>query len=193
MKLIKRTASNIVLLGAMLLLPCLQAQAEAQLMLNGKTLDTREVKDADVRLSVLEWSDADKSKNLIGQYLQNPAGFAQILAKEETRGYLFTAESLGYSVKYAWQAEEPGGKRVVVAVVPALKTWNPYLWKQANTADSGYSLIELHYQGEEAIANTSIDSKIVQDVQGRLELLDTSDSKVFARLKDGTPYYLKKS
>jgi hypothetical protein len=147
---------------------------------------------------VLEWTKDDKAKEVAERFRQAQTGdnkgqFAKFLAKQDTVGYVFTPEPIGYSVKYAWQSEGPTGKQVVLAITPALKSYNPYLWKQTNSADQGYTLLELRYQGEEALVHASFDAPVELNLQGKLELQDDTKTRVFARLRDDTPYYLKHS
>ncbi|MFZ9583459.1 MAG: hypothetical protein ACO280_00725, partial [Pseudohongiellaceae bacterium] len=81
-------------------------------------------------------------------------------------------------------------RRLVLLVTPGLKTRNPYLWKQRSDA-TAFSVLEVRWRGEEALVTSSTDYPIGFDLQGRLELLDDGGQKVFARVKDATPYYLK--
>jgi len=185
------TAGGMVLLCGLVAILARPAAAEALFTLKGKTPETQLASEADIRVSVLGWTEAAKAKAIANQYAQAADQLAAFLAKQETEGYLFTAESVGYSIKYAWQADEPDGKHMVLAIMPALKTHNPYMWKQAAPANPGYTLLDLQWQGSEALMRTSLDAPVKVDAQGRLALGADAKTRVFARLRDDTPYYLK--
>jgi len=75
--------------------------------------------------------------------------FLSVLSKQPTLGYIWTSESAGYSVRYAYQTTTPdGGERVIVATDKPLGSWNPQIWKAAGTATASpyeFTVIELRF------------------------------------------------
>ena len=186
---------RLLISGVLLSLLCQSALADVATW-KGQTPDVKLAGDAEVRLSVLGFTEAGKAKALAGQYQQyldshNEEAFAAFLQREETRGYLFTREAVGYTIKYAWQSGDESNKHMVLLLTPALKTRNPYQWKQPNKGPASFTLVEVKLAGDEALMSTSLDTPIGINAQGQLQLQTSDKSSVFARLKDDTPYYLK--
>lgn len=172
------------------------ATAAALFTLKGTTPEVRIETESEVRLSVLQWSDPDKAAELVEQYRayttgQDHAAFGKFLQQQDTAGYLFTKAATGYTVKYAWQDSASPDQRMVLLVTPGLKTRNPYMWKQANNDPAPFSLVEIRWQGDEAIVKTSLDTPIEINADGLLQLQDYAAAATFATLRDNTPYYLK--
>jgi hypothetical protein len=71
---------------------------------------------------------------------------ATALQGAKTIGYLWTSESAGYSLKYAYRLPQPdGGERIIFATDRRLGGWND-LWKPAGASavnDYDFSLIEV--------------------------------------------------
>lgn len=78
-----------------------------------------------------------------------PGGIPAVLQSAETVGYIWTAESAGYAVRYAWQIQQPdGGERIILALNDRFATRNPTLWSSAPPEDPPYSLIELRLDSQ---------------------------------------------
>ena len=80
--------------------------------------------------------------------LQTPAGsLAAAIKMAPTVGILWTSETVGYSIKYAYRLPQPdGGERIILATDRRIGAWSN-LWKpDASVAQSDYtfSIIELH-------------------------------------------------
>jgi hypothetical protein len=74
------------------------------------------------------------------------------LQKATTVGILWTSESAGYSIRYAYRLHETDGTdRIILATDRRLSPWNA-LWKPApasNTStDYEFSVIELHLNAQ---------------------------------------------
>jgi hypothetical protein len=193
-----KSASRVLVISGLLAGVCQAAQAAALFTLEGQTLDAKLASEAGVRVSMLGWTEADKAKQVVEQYRQyltdkDGKKFDEFLQQQDTKGYLFTKEATGYTVKYAWKSDDALNPRTILLVTPALKTRNPYMWKQQGDSTAPFTLIELQQQGEELLMSTSLDTPIEVNLTGNLELQDAGDSNVFARLRDATPYYLKQS
>lgn len=176
----------------------LPASAAALFTLKGESPQVQETSEGEVRLSVLGWTGEEAAQAVIEQYRSYKESgehdtFAEFLQEQETQGYLFTTAATGYSIKYAWQEEIAADSRMVLLVTPGLKTRNPYQWQQRNDNPAPFTLVELRWEGEQAVLKTSLDGGITIDDKGRLALEDYLGAAVFATLVDDTPYYLKDS
>lgn len=192
-----KSASRVLVMGGLLAGVCHASLAAALFTLKGQTLDAKLTSEAEVRVSMLGWTDADKADAVVQQYRQylsdnDAAKFNDFLQTQDTQGYLFTKESTGYTVKYAWKSDDKLNPRMVLLVTPALKTRNPYMWKQQNDSAAPFTLIELQQKGDELLMSTSVDTPIEINLQGDLDL-EGDNPDIFARLRDDTPYYLKGS
>jgi hypothetical protein len=176
----------------------LPASAAALFTLKGESPQAKLESESEVRVSVLGWTADEQAKAVADEYQryqqsQDHAAFQTFLQSQETRGYLFTKEATGHTIKYAWQDADSAGKRMVFLVTPALKTRNPYMWKTPNDDPAPFSLIELRFEGEEAVMKSSLGAPIAVNAQGQLQLQDFDGATEFATLRDDTPYYLKKA
>src|SRR5262249_6399073 len=74
------------------------------------------------------------------------ASLAAALKKAPTVGVLWTSETVGYSIKYAYRiAQADGSERIILATDRRVGTWSN-LWKPSPsvpTSDYSFSIIEL--------------------------------------------------
>jgi len=74
------------------------------------------------------------------------AALAAALQAGKTVGYLWSSESAGYSLRYAYRVKQPdGGERIIIATERRLGSWNNS-WKPAGNASAPeyeFSVIEL--------------------------------------------------
>jgi hypothetical protein len=196
MPLFLLSASRLLALAGLLGVSALPAAAAPMITLKGSSPEVKVETESELRLSLLGWTDPDRAKVLVEEYRnylanQDHEALQKVLFAEETAGYLFTRAATGYTVKYAWQDADSADGRTVLVVTPALKTRNPYMWKQANNDPAPFTLLELRWQGEEAVLKTSLDAAIEITADGKLQLQGWDSAATFGRLKDDTPYYLK--
>ena len=100
-------------------------------------------------IRVSRWStDADRDRLAALLAEKGDAELQKALAAEPTHGYIWTSESLGYSLRYAYRLPMPdGGERIIVVTDLRLGTWtrgNP--WKaaqQQRAPDYPFTMIEL--------------------------------------------------
>lgn len=187
-----------ILVAALLGLGALQAQAAAVVSLKGTTEEVRAGSAGQIRLSVLGYNDADSARAFIERYRAwqdsaDAGAFTKVLRDEQTRGYVFTDEATGYTIKYAWQDPADSGRQVFV-VIPALKTLNPYLWQTRNDSGLPFTVLEVRMDGERATLKTSLDAAVEISADGTvLQLQDYDAAAPFATLRDDRPYYLRQS
>lgn len=102
-----------------------------------------------VSIVVSRWStDADRERLATALAEKGDAGFQAALGAGETLGYLWTSESLGYSLRYAHRTTlSDGTERVLLATDRRLGSWTRGgLWKAAEMADAPdypFTLVEL--------------------------------------------------
>ena len=186
----------LVFLSAILMLGSMSVQAEAMFTLKGTAMDTRYSNQSGIRLSLLNWTEAEQVPSVLDAWRQyemngDAKAFAAFLEQQTTRGYLFSQAATGYSVKYAWQDESASDQRMIFLVTPGLKTRNPYLWNHPNEEAPEFSLVEIRANGEDLDMKTSLETGIELAAGDILQLQNFDGADLFARLQDATPYYLK--
>lgn len=162
--------------------------------LEGSTSEVRLESQDNLKISVIDWSAEEDRKAVFDAFsnLQDSSdeeAFTRVLNDRDTRGYIFTAEATGYSVKYA--AENPDGTYSLL-VTPGLKTRNRYMWEPAAPDDApAYTLLEVKWNDDVAEVRTSLAGGISLTQDGLR--LSEGDYPVFGEMADATPYYLKGS
>src|SRR5437879_5202075 len=101
-----------------------------------------------LKIDLLRWStDAEREQVFNALSDKGEKEFMDVLSKQPTLGYIWTSESAGYSVRYAYQTTTPdGGGRVIVATDKPLGSWNPQIWKATGTATANpyeFTVIEI--------------------------------------------------
>jgi hypothetical protein len=170
-----------------------QAASAAVLMeLRGDVADVKNDTDARVRLSLLSLSDETQSQAVAQAYKdyqgnKDSAAFEKALLGQETKGYLFTTEAAGYTVKYAWQ-DASDADRLLVVVTPGLKIRNPYMWKTPNGTMEPFSVLELRRDGDAYTVKSSLDSPVEINADGQLQLQNYDGAATFATMRREDDY-----
>jgi hypothetical protein len=191
------SGAKALMMSAVLCGVCVPVSAAALFTLRGTTPEVKLELESELRLSVLGWTEEEQAKAVAEEFRryeqsQDHVAFQNFLLSQETKGYLFTKEAAGHSIKYAWQEINGDDKRMVLLVMPALKTRNPYMWKTRNDDPTPFSLLELRFDGEEeAVMKTSLGSSVTVNAENRLELQDYQAAPKFATLRDDAPGYVK--
>ena len=108
---------------------------------------------------------------------RTPEGsLAAALQGSQTVGYLWTSESAGYSLKYAYKLQGTGGDRIILATDRRLGVWND-LWKPAGNATVtpyDFSVIELRFPAKgDGEGKTSLSGKVTIDMTANTIALDS--------------------
>ena len=108
---------------------------------------------------------------------RTPEGsLAAALQGSQTVGYLWTSESAGYSLKYAYKLQGTGGDRIILATDRRLGVWNE-LWKPAGNATVtpyDFSVIELRFPAKgDGEGKTSLSGKVTIDMTANSIALDS--------------------
>jgi hypothetical protein len=101
-----------------------------------------------LRINVFRWSsDDERQKALSALGEKGDKGLPGALASAPSAGYLWTSETLGYTLRYAYkQALPAGGERVILLTDRRLGSWSRVPWSVAATRDAGddaFTVIEL--------------------------------------------------
>lgn len=133
--------------------------------------------DPEVKIDLLRWStDEERADTAAALTESGTEGLGEALAAAPTLGYVWTAESAGYSVRYAHRLPDPaGGARVIVATDLPVGSRNPLIWEPLGPADAppaDFTVIELRLgaggQGEGRVSfGTGV---IVEGTDGTIAL-----------------------
>jgi len=104
------------------------------------------------------------------------SSLATALKKAATVGILWTSETVGYAIKYAYRLPQPdGGERIVLATDRRIGAWSN-LWKPAGSVtptDYAFSIIELRMNSKgEGDGKGAIVGKVTVDSQAKTIALD---------------------
>jgi len=104
------------------------------------------------------------------------SSLAAALKKTPTVGILWTSETVGYSIKYAYRLPQPdGGERIILATDRRVGAWNN-LWTpagSANVTDYAFSVLELRLTAKgEGEGKGSMTGKIAVDSEAKTIALD---------------------
>src|SRR6266852_392761 len=134
-----------------------------------------------LRINVFRWSsDDERQKALSALDEKGDKGLPGALASAPSAGYLWTSETLGYTLRYAYKQTLPaGGERVILLTDRRLGSWSRAPWKAA-AADAGgdaFTLIELRLNragiGE---GKMSLAAKVAADQAAGIIALDHYDT-----------------
>jgi hypothetical protein len=102
---------------------------------------------------------------------------AEAINKAPTVGYLWTNETVGYSIKYAYRISSPdGSERIILATDRRLGAgtagWKPAA-AMGTPTDYQFTLIELHIDSKgSGEARASLTSKVVFDPQAKTPVVE---------------------
>jgi hypothetical protein len=131
-----------------------------------------------VRFDLSRWS-TDMERDQLFTSVQNSgdAGLLALLQKAPTIGYIWTTETAGYPLRYAYrETMADGSDRIILAIDRQLGSFEPQRWKLSGTAahtDYPFTVIELRIgkagMGE---GKASLNSKITADATAKTIALD---------------------
>ena len=95
------------------------------------------------------------------------SSLAATLQKANTVGFLWTSESAGYSIKYAYRVTGEGGERIIFATDRRLGVWSDQWWKPTGTAaptNLPVTVFELRFPATgDGEGRTTLTAKILED------------------------------
>jgi hypothetical protein len=130
-----------------------------------------------VRIDILRWSTDAQGGQLVTALAKSENDFKTALAALPTQGYVWTSESAGYVVKYAFRAANPdGSERIVIATDRRLGSWDPSVWKPAaNGAATNYefTVLELRIDARKVgEGKASVSTRIAADAAAKIVALE---------------------
>jgi len=94
------------------------------------------------------------------------------LQKTNSVGILWTSESAGYSIKFAYRIASPdGGERIIFATDRRLGNWSDQWWKPTGTAaptNLPFTVFELRLNGKvDGEGRTTLTGKVAEDTTAK--------------------------
>ena len=88
-----------------------------------------------LKIDLLRWSTDSERDQLSAALDKSEKEFVFALGKQPTLGYIWTSESAGYTVRYAYRIQTAdGSQRIIVAADKPLGSWNPQIWHPVGNA-----------------------------------------------------------
>jgi hypothetical protein len=131
-----------------------------------------------VRFNMIRWStDMERDQLFMAVESSGVTGLLGLLQKAPTIGYIWTTETAGYPLRYAYRVSmADGGERIVLAIDRPLGSFEPQRWKLSGTAprtDYPFTVIELRISkaglGE---GKASLNTKVIADPTAKTIELD---------------------
>jgi hypothetical protein len=128
-------------------------------------------------IDIIRWStDAERDK-VTAVAAKGDAALLDVLKGMPTQGYVWTGESVGYQIRYAWKGTLPNGsERIVLATDRPLGSFGLAPWKPAPpAAETAYAFTVLEIRipkGGAGEAKTSLAAKISPDTAAKTLALD---------------------
>ena len=172
-----------VVVGTLATAPAPNAQTARKFeTFTGTTVNLAVGSGETLRMNVFQWSPEDERSRMLTAFQEK--GGAELLnavRSAPSAGYLWTSESLGYTLRYAHHMPLPnGGERVILLAERRLGSWSGTTWKASNPAsapDYEFTLIELRLNRQGAgEGKMSLAAKVTADPEGKTIALDQYDA-----------------
>jgi hypothetical protein len=166
-----------------------QAPAQAQReTFTARTINLAVGAGQDLKMDVFRWSTDDERRVILTALKEKgDTGLADALQKSPSLGSIWTNESLGYTIRYAYRDSlSNGSDRVILLIDRRLGSWTGQPWKttrSAETPDYPFALIELHLtRAGTGEGKMSLATKVAADEGGMtLALADYNAAPVLLR------------
>ncbi len=135
-----------------------------------------------LRIEIFRWSTEEDREKLISTFKEKGADQLEpTLQALPESGYVWTDESLGYSVHYAHHERlNNGGERIILATGRPLGSWSGHPWTakpEGSSVTYPYSVIELLLNSSgRGEGKMSLNWKVVADEAGKTIMLADSES-----------------
>lgn len=135
-----------------------------------------------IKINVFRWTpEPDRTRVVAAFNEKDDKPLLDVLQSQPSAGYVWTDESLGYSIRYAFRQEPPsGGERIVLVTDRPLGSWSGKPWKgsrPAEGAEHAYTVIELRLAhngvGE---GKMSLAAKVAVDQQAKTLALENFEA-----------------
>jgi hypothetical protein len=146
-----RTVRNGSLALGLLLAARIDGRAQAPAKhetFTAKTVNMSVGAGQNVKIDIFRWSTEDERKGLVSVVTDNnEKALVDAIQKAPSLGSIWTSESLGYSIRFAFRDTLANGmERVIVLTDGQLGSWSGQIWKPlraSGTVSYPFSLIEL--------------------------------------------------
>jgi hypothetical protein len=129
-----------------------------------------------LQIDLLRWSSDAEREQFIAAAEKGDKELQSMLEKGQTLGYVWTSESAGYSVRYAYRTKMPDGtERMVIATDRALGSWNPQIWKPVGAVKGNeypFTVLELRITPKGGEGKASLLAKVIVDKAAKTLALD---------------------
>lgn len=131
-----------------------------------------------LRMNVFQWSpEADRSQLVTAFQEKSGAELVDAVRAAPSAGYLWTSESIGYTLRYAHRVSLPdGGERIILLADRRLGSWSRTAWNastQTGSPDYDFTLIELRLNRQgTGEGKMSLAAKVMADPEGKTIALD---------------------
>ena len=157
------------------------AQAKRETF-TAKTVNMSVGAGQNVKIDVFRWSTEDERKPLLSAVnANNDKALADAIQKAPSLGSIWTNESLGYSIRYAFTDTLGNGmERVIVLTDRQLGSWSGPIWKPLQafgTVSYPFSLLELRVtRAGTGEGKMSMAGKVVADENAKTLVLGDYDT-----------------
>jgi hypothetical protein len=140
-----------------------------------------------LRIALFKWSSDAERTQLVSAYQKGPDAFLDALKAMPTAGYVWTGESVGYTVRYTYRKPLPaGGERLVLATDRLLGSSSGKPWTASTESAFGsypFTLIELRVAGNgRGEGKMSLNAKVTANQTDKtIELENFEGSRVLLR------------
>jgi hypothetical protein len=129
-----------------------------------------------LQIDLLRWSSDAERDQFTAAAQKSDKELLSLLEKGQTLGYVWTSESAGYSIRYAYRTKSADGtERIVIATDRPLGSWNPQIWKATGTAkgnDYPFAVLELRLTAKGGEGKSSLLAKVTVDPTAKTLALD---------------------
>ena len=131
-----------------------------------------------LKINVLRWaSDEDRNKAIASFKEKGEKQLLEALQTQPSAGYIWTDETLGYSLRYAYRQSTPdGGERIILLTDRQLGSWSGKPWKATNQPDGvdyPFTLVEIRLnRSGSGEGKMSLTSKLTIDQDGKTLALE---------------------
>lgn len=132
---------------------------------------------ARVDLTITRWTTPEERERLLRTLVEQGTDAAlDLLSDQEATGRVRVGTRLGYDLRYAWETEVDGQRRIVLATDRPMAFWEVFSMRR--TVDYNFSLIELRLDDQgrgEGVAAVGV--KISFDPESRQLVLEHYDTQ----------------
>jgi hypothetical protein len=153
-----------------------QAPAKSE-KINATTANLTVGNGESLKINVLAWTPAAEREKMVAAFQEKGEDqLLEAMKSASSAGYIWTSETLGYTLRYAHKMPLPnGGERIILITDRPLGSWSRTAWKASATKDKEAKLtvveIRLNAQGR-GEGKMSLAAGITAQDEGKTIALD---------------------